>query len=245
MSEKTIRSGIWSGVSLASTAASRMRSHARAKLVLPPHGASRVARTFATMPRCDERSTQRGLASNVSTRCANPGSLSSETRMPSAIATSIGVPAMLPETSTSATSLPRSMRLGARATQSSAPSPTQSATRSAATLASCSRTEARRDSHCASSTSTSAAERVLRPFFIASRAISCGCSAAPCSCNPPGRPAILRSFLRASTRSASSGKRSPVSKSASVSLPFTRSFKNALRLRFKHSAGTRSKASSE
>ena len=45
--ENTIRSGIWSGFSFAVSAADRMRSHAAAKSVEPPHPAFCTLQTFS------------------------------------------------------------------------------------------------------------------------------------------------------------------------------------------------------
>mmetsp|Transcript_45986 Transcript_45986/g.107401 ORF Transcript_45986/g.107401 Transcript_45986/m.107401 type:complete len:283 (-) Transcript_45986:783-1631(-) len=258
MSEKMIRSGISSGESFILTKMSKIWRIAALKFVLPPHGAPCILRTFATTPSSASSTNQLGRLSKVSTRWANAGAASSETRMPSAMATSIGCPHIESETSTSGTSLPRSMRrTGARAcwwnfirslresspNAAAAGAPAPCSAVSSITLASCSLIDSRSAAYCALSTSVSAAESSLRPA-IAVRAISCGMSCAPLSLLAAPLATAARCFLRACTRSSSSGRRLPVSSCAGGTLPRTFSLRKALRLRFMQSEGTWVKSSS-
>mmetsp|Transcript_44540 Transcript_44540/g.123551 ORF Transcript_44540/g.123551 Transcript_44540/m.123551 type:complete len:360 (+) Transcript_44540:824-1903(+) len=239
MSERIRRSGTSSALSLALSAATRMRSHAASKLVEPPHGAACSFSTFSRMVVQPERSTQRGSDSKVSTRCRNASHASSDTSAPRPMAASIGRPVMLPLTSTSATSRPRSTPFVC------AP----------ARLASCWATPSRIDAHCASISSPSAAEsspcrsksrsspRAAR-HMAWSRAsttlatISCGCSTRPLTPFFLSLSAARRCW-RAATRAASFGWRLPVSICARLSAaPLSRSLRKALRKRCRQSDAT-------
>mmetsp|Transcript_12822 Transcript_12822/g.40682 ORF Transcript_12822/g.40682 Transcript_12822/m.40682 type:complete len:316 (-) Transcript_12822:574-1521(-) len=226
MSEKTMRSGTSSGATLWSTQAWRMHSMARSKLVLPPQGAAARRRTFSSTRAEASTECHRGWDSKVRTRLANCGAASSATRRPRAMATSMGVPVMLPETSTSATSFPRSTPRF---------SPSVATAFSAAAPA---RTSSTMRRHCASRTSASRTEAVWSRR-IAAWTTSCGKSCLPLSFR---ESAAARSAARHATRSSSSGKRSPVSTSAVarglVLLSF--SLRKALRERARQSEGTAS-----
>mmetsp|Transcript_40431 Transcript_40431/g.86221 ORF Transcript_40431/g.86221 Transcript_40431/m.86221 type:complete len:286 (+) Transcript_40431:281-1138(+) len=144
ISLNTIRSGISSGFSFADSAASRMSWHAVSKSVLPPHGARCTRLTFSAIVRASERLTHRGEVSKVRIRSRKAECVISETRMPSPMATCIGVPLIDPDTSTSGTSLPRSTFLGIaalRAPRSSRPTPVADDTRTSRSA--CSRARSR------------------------------------------------------------------------------------------------------
>mmetsp|Transcript_19348 Transcript_19348/g.32842 ORF Transcript_19348/g.32842 Transcript_19348/m.32842 type:complete len:408 (-) Transcript_19348:403-1626(-) len=243
MSEKTMRSGTSSGLSFAPFAALRMRSHAASKSVEPPHGARFTVSTFCWMVEQPETSTHEGRDSKVSMRSRKAGAASSETRMPSAMATSIGVPLIEPLTSTSGTSLPRSTCLGsadARVSRPSRPTPEADAawrtsrSRCSVALASASTTPSRIDRHCACIRSASTVERPPRMHFCA---ISCGWSALPFT--PCLATRALRRLTRAATRAGSSGWRLPVASSAGLSFPLSASLRKALRHRCRQSEATR------
>mmetsp|Transcript_14158 Transcript_14158/g.38134 ORF Transcript_14158/g.38134 Transcript_14158/m.38134 type:complete len:286 (-) Transcript_14158:814-1671(-) len=237
MSEKTIMLGISSGLSLSRLATSRTSSAACAKLVEPPQGAWRTSRTLSAMRASASNVTHCGLLSKVRTRWRKAGAVSSEVRIPRAMATSIGMPYMLPLTSTRGTSLPRStanLALGAEASSSSSRSLSWSLMLWA--FSSCVRTSSRKLAHCACSTSSSAVERCPRPILAV---ISCGCSALPLSAVASESARVARKALRAATRSSSSGKRLPVVSCAAATTPLTLSLRKALRLRFMQRLATR------
>mmetsp|Transcript_1161 Transcript_1161/g.3651 ORF Transcript_1161/g.3651 Transcript_1161/m.3651 type:complete len:234 (+) Transcript_1161:407-1108(+) len=233
MSEKTRRSGTSSGLSLSRTTTSRMRSRALAKLVDPPQGACLAATAFSRMEAHAERSTQVGLLSKVRKRSRKAGCVSSDTRMPRATATSMGRPAMDPDTSTRATTLPMSTPLAAALPAAAAASgPASSAASSARRLAASAswlRTLSRRDRHWASSTSASRVDTCPPEWPLTLATTSWGWSAAPLSLEALPSAAISRRRLRAETRSSSSGWRLPVSSWARSTRPFTLSLRKAFR----------------
>mmetsp|Transcript_26055 Transcript_26055/g.68997 ORF Transcript_26055/g.68997 Transcript_26055/m.68997 type:complete len:354 (-) Transcript_26055:34-1095(-) len=242
MSERIRRSGTSSALSLALSAATRMRSHAASKLVEPPHGAACSFSTFSRMVVQPERSTQRGSDSKVSTRCRNASHASSDTSAPRPMAASIGRPVMLPLTSTSATSLPRSTLFGSAArsaarSASPAPSPAASrtaASRAAAAVAIASRVPSRSPAHCACISSPSSVLSAWRPAMHL-LATSCGISCLPLTAF---FATASRRCLRAATRPGSSGWRLPVSSCAACSFPLSASLRNALRQRWRQSDET-------
>mmetsp|Transcript_36446 Transcript_36446/g.117035 ORF Transcript_36446/g.117035 Transcript_36446/m.117035 type:complete len:383 (+) Transcript_36446:64-1212(+) len=242
MSEKTMRSGTWSGSSLCFSAASRMRSHAASKLVEPPQPACRTFCTRSFSEAHPDRSTQEGLLSKVRTRCRKAGAVSSDVSKPRPMAACIGRPSIDPETSTRGTSLPRSIRLLGRAifiartSHSPAEASLASATacsRTAAAAASACSTPSFIDAHCASISSISAVER---PRSMSLDAISCGCS-----CLPLILPSsiLFRSPCRAATRPSSCGWRLPVSTSLPSNGRPSSSFRKAFRFRNRHRDDTR------
>mmetsp|Transcript_1481 Transcript_1481/g.3177 ORF Transcript_1481/g.3177 Transcript_1481/m.3177 type:complete len:356 (-) Transcript_1481:389-1456(-) len=241
MSEKTIRSGTSSGFSFARCAACRIISHAASKSVEPPHGARCSCFTLSAIFSQRLRSTHCGLLSKVRQRSRNAGAESSLTSSPRPMAASIGWPLMLPLTSTSGTSFPRSIDLGSAARSAArsarpAPSPAASftaASRVAAASAIASLVPSRSATHCACMRSASSVLSAWRPSMHLD-ATSCGISCFPFT-------AFLamasRRCARAATRSASSGWRLPVSSSAH--LPLSASFRKARRLRCRQRLETR------
>mmetsp|Transcript_16798 Transcript_16798/g.34011 ORF Transcript_16798/g.34011 Transcript_16798/m.34011 type:complete len:368 (+) Transcript_16798:669-1772(+) len=247
MSEKTIRSGTSSGLSAARSAVARISSHAASKSVEPPHGAACSAFTLSSTLGAPLRSTQRGVLSKVIARCAKAGCVSSATTRPRPIAASIGVPIIEPDTSTSGTSLPRSIafgRLARSAATASRPAlapPAASSTaasRAAAAAAIASRTPPSIACHCASIRSASRMESGARRamHFCAT---SCGKSCFPLMALAPLARSASRRCCRAATRPSSSGWRLPVASCAGVSLPLSASLRKALRWRCRQSEATR------
>mmetsp|Transcript_1833 Transcript_1833/g.5469 ORF Transcript_1833/g.5469 Transcript_1833/m.5469 type:complete len:344 (-) Transcript_1833:367-1398(-) len=224
MSDRTRRSGTSSGVNSCSTQTSRIKSMAIAKFVEPPQGAFRNARTFSTTSCVGSIACQRGCDSKVRTRFAKAGAASSATTSPSAMATSIGVPCILPDTSTSATTFPRSVFLSADVS-----------------ICCCSRTARSTSSttarHWAWSRSCSSVD-ACDPNFMAALTTSCGNSCLPLTLFFWTRAS--RTCLRHATLSGSSGNRSPVSTKAPDSGfdRFRFSLRNACRLRARQSDGT-------
>mmetsp|Transcript_497 Transcript_497/g.1919 ORF Transcript_497/g.1919 Transcript_497/m.1919 type:complete len:455 (-) Transcript_497:461-1825(-) len=234
MSESTRRSGTSSGATLFSMHASRICSIAAAKLVDPPHGARSSLRTFSTIDASGSTACQRGADSKVRTRCRNAGAATSATTSPSAMATCIGTPDMDPDTSTSATTWPRSTDDGLFGCLWCSVvvvcSPSQ-----------CSRTPATMASHCASRTSSSSVDMALRVRDLAMIVATSSCGK---SCFPLSAFFLLtrasRTCLRHATRSGSSGCRSPVS----IAVParglsrLSFSLRNACRDLARHRDGT-------
>mmetsp|Transcript_9622 Transcript_9622/g.33079 ORF Transcript_9622/g.33079 Transcript_9622/m.33079 type:complete len:325 (-) Transcript_9622:411-1385(-) len=222
MSLKTMRSGISSGANLCSTHASKTRSSAFAKDVDPPQGAARAARIFSTGDAVASRACQRGSDSKVRKRSLNAGAANVETNNPSATATSMGVPPMEPDTSTSATTLPRF----------GPPSPASRRARRSASIA----------RHCAFATSSSSVDDGPRHTLLT---ISWGKSWAPLSFFPAVASAASRTCSRHATRSASSGNRSPVASRAFESAPpLSASLRKALRDLARQRLGTAATSSS-
>merc|ERR1719399_1745594 len=214
MSLNTIKSGTSSACTLPSTQAANSRSIAATKFVEPPQGALCRFRICSTGDAVDGVLCHRGVDSNVSTRCRKGSSAKSETNNPRAMDTSIGTPAIEPETSTRAVSAPRFEPVAAI----------------------CSTTSFFIAAHCAFTRSSSSVDACLPP--MTRRTNSCGKHCLPLT-EALERTASRR-FCRHVTLSSSSGWRSPVRSSSWVkglSLP-SFSFKKPRRDFARHLDGT-------
>merc|ERR1712159_407605 len=214
MSLNTMRSGTSSAATFPSTQAANSRSIAAAKFVEPPQGARDKLRICSTGELVEGILCHLCVDSNVNTRLLKGSSAKSDTSKPRAIDTSIGTPAIEPETSTRAVSAPLF----------------------APVAATCSTTSFFMAAHCAFTRSSSSVDACLPPITFLTN--SCGKHCLPLIFEEE-RTASLR-FWRHLTRSGSSGCRSPVTSSSWVkgrSLD-NFSFKKPRRDFARHLAGT-------
>merc|ERR1719263_228151 len=190
MSLNTIKSGTSSPLTFPSTQAASSRSSAAAKFVEPPQGARDKLRICSIGEDNEGILCHLGVDSNVNTLCLKGASAKSDTNNPRAIDTSIGTPAIEPETSTRAVSAPLFVPVAAI----------------------CSTTSFFIAAHCAFTRSSSSVDACLPP--MTRRTNSCGKHCLPLT-EALERTASRTCCLQV-TRSSSSGNLSPVRSSSTV-----------------------------